>query len=86
MLIIQHHGTNTPITYKHSVQPIKTAQGFEPNMAAFNKVKSASVWNIFEEDFVRFQKAGKTLLVNQAGGWCELTYGMDILEGQENLK
>ncbi len=82
MLIIQHHGTNTPISYKHVVKPIGSKEsGFSPNWEQYNKIKATSLCNILPNDFERVQNEGKIILINSAGGWCDYTYGMDILEG-----
>lgn len=85
MLIVQHHGTNTPISYKNVINPIKLAGGgFAPNWEQYNKiVASGSKMNILKKDFERVQEEGAIIIVNFAGGWCTMTYGMDILEGAE---
>ncbi len=83
MLVIQHHGTSTPISYKHVIKPIGNQEiGFTPNWEAYNKIK----FNINKETFERVQSEGKIILVNSAGGWCDYTYGMDILEGAELIE
>lgn len=83
MLIIQHHGSVEPVSYKHVINPIKTEKGFEPNWEEYKKIKATSQINALKEDFEKHQKNGKIIIVNFAGGWCFLTYGIDILQGKE---
>lgn len=85
MLIVQHHGTNTPIKYKHVINPIKCENGtFAPNWRKFDEIQQqGSKMNILGGDFERVQKEGAIIIINFAGGWCTMTYGMDILEGAE---
>ena len=85
MLIVQHHGTNAPIRYNHVINPIKCEGGtFAPNWEQYNKIlASGSKMNILKKDFERVQCEGAIIIVNFAGGWCTMTYGMDILEGSE---
>lgn len=86
MLIIQHHGTQTPVEYKHVVNPIKTASGFEPNWSEIRKIRATSKFNGVDKIFEDVQSRGSVIIINEAGGWCTLTFGMKILQGKELVK
>ena len=84
MLVVQHHGTNTPISYKHVINPLGNERdGFSPNWEQYKKINETSKFNIRKSDFEKAQCEGAIIIVNRAGGWCTITYGMDILEGAE---
>lgn len=86
MLVIQHHGTHTPISYSHVINPIKVGNSMEPNWEELKQIRQKSVCNIFDRDFEKAQKEGYVIIINRAGGWCIITYSMDILEGKELIK
>lgn len=86
MLIIQHHGTTTPIQYNHVINPIKVEGSYAPNWNEYNRIKSSGApINILKNDFERVQSEGAIIIINRAGGWCTMTYGMDVLKGAELL-
>lgn len=72
---VKHYPTSKPMSY-FAVEPVKTGETFEPNYALLRKVK----FNILNQDFVKHQKQGKTILINEMGGWCTLATGMEIVE------
>jgi hypothetical protein len=86
MLVVQHHGTQTPISYNHVINPIKVGKHTEPNWDELKKIRNKSACNILDKDFEKTQKDGHIVIINRAGGWCIITYSMDILEGKELIK
>jgi hypothetical protein len=65
----------TIIEYKAMIVPIKNGDKFLPNISKFESVR----FNMLTEDFEKYQKQGKTIIVNMNGGWCFLDEGCEIV-------
>lgn len=72
-------GTQT-VEYKHVLKPIKDGNEFKPNWDELNEIIRKSHLNILRLTFAKYQKEGKTILINYAGGWCTLTKDMEIVK------
>lgn len=79
IVLISHRGQE-PVEYAHVIAPIKEGDTFLPNKEALRDIRANSIIYIENHVFERSQTAGKTIIVNEAGGWCYLTEDSKIIE------
>ncbi len=78
MATIRTIATGKTVEYASAIPPIKDGDKFKPNYEALKKHKGPTMF-MYQTDFERNQRDGKTILINNMGGWCFLTSKEEIV-------